>query len=76
MFIEEELQQSIEHLRVMKAVDGEQDARLALAMSRMMRAIKEIKEAREEISLLVLENIEYAQDAEEEIAYLKSYVDL
>lgn len=74
MFIEEELQQSIEHLRVMNAV--EQDAKLALAMSRMMRAIKEIKEAREEISLLVLENIEYAQDAEEEIAYLKSYVDL
>lgn len=74
MFIEEELQQSIEHLRVMNAV--EQDAKLALAMSRMMRAVKEIKEAREEISLLVLENIEYAQDAEEEIAYLKSYVDL
>lgn len=74
MFIEEELQQSIEHLRVMNAV--EQDAKLALAMSRMMRAIKEIREAREEISLLVLENIEYAQDAEEEIAYLKSYVDL
>lgn len=74
MFIEEELQQSIEHLRVMNAV--EQDAKLALAMSRMMRAVKEIKEAREEISLLVLENIEYTQDAEEEIAYLKSYVDL
>lgn len=73
MFIEEELQQSIEHLRVMNAI--EQDAKLALAMSRMMRAVKEIKEAREEISLLVLENIEYAQDAEEEIAYLKSYVD-
>lgn len=74
MLIEEELQQSIEHLRVMNAV--EPDAKLALAMSRMMRAVKEIKEAREEISLLVLENIEYAQDAEEEIAYLKSYIDL
>jgi len=46
----ERLMDSIEHVRTMKAQDGEQDARLALAMNRMMQAATAITTLQAELA--------------------------